>query len=185
MDEQTSNLLKSTMTYGLNLGLVSVIFSVILYIFNIMPVGFVMPLLLLVISLAITFFLIIYFTKKIRAELYDGSVTFREALLIGVLIAFFASIITSFYGLIQNLVIDPDYMARYVEAQKIWMYDFMSSRGIPESTIMDSMDKIDERVSDYKPVREFFKSIFMGTLFGFIVSLITAAILRKKTQVFE
>jgi flagellar biosynthesis protein FliR len=137
------------------------------------------------ISLAITFFLILYFTKKIRAELYDGSVTFKQALLIGVLIAFFASIITSFYGLIQNLLIDPDYMVRYVEAQKIWMYEFMSSRGIPESTIMESLDKIDERVSDYKPVREFFRSIFMGTLLGFIVSLITAAILRKRTQVFE
>lgn len=179
-----ADMFKSCMTYGAILGIVLVIYSVILFIFNILPVGFLVPSLLFVLNAAIYFTFIFISTKKIKNGLLDGNVTFGQALLIGALIVFCAAIISSIYNYIQNTIIDPDYTSRVLNAQKNWLSSFMSGK-VPEDKIEESLAKIDQSMKDYNPLKSLFISIIGSTIWGVIISLITSAILRTKKSPFS
>jgi hypothetical protein len=181
MDTQFKNLIKSTMSYGAALGIISVIFSLILYFFNVMPIGILKPMVLFVVSIAIYFFGILIFSKMVRAEVYNNEVNYGQALLIGVLIGLFTAIITSAYSYLQNVVIDPDYLSRYIGAQKEWMANYMYSKGIPDDQIEKSLKGIEEAGKESMTFLKYIKSVLFTT-FGFgLISLVTAAIIKKKS----
>lgn len=170
------------MTYGLYLGIVMVIFSLLMYLLDIKPIGFMVPMVLFIISLAITFFGIFYSTKKIRNEVLGGEMTFGQGFMIGLLVVFFASIISAVYSYIQSTIIDPDYMRNILEAQKTWMEEFMVNKGVPDDQIQKAIEGIDAKITEINPVKTIFTTILSGTIFGAIVSLVTAAILKKKND---
>jgi hypothetical protein len=184
--EQTSNsnLIKNTITYGTILGVVIVIYSLILLISHIIPVGFLIPGVLFIISTAIYFTGIFIFTKKIRDKSFDGSITYGQGLLIGTLIGLFAAIISSFYGYIQNAIIDPEYMNRVISAQKEWMSEFLNGK-VPAEKIEESLAKIDEKIKHYNVLVASVQAVIWGTVWGFIISLVTSAFLKKKSNPIE
>jgi len=172
------------MTYGAILGIIIVIYSLILFILNVMPVGFLFPGIIFIISTAIYFTAIFIFTKKIRNESFGGSITYGQGLLIGVLIGFFAAIITSFYTYLQNAIIDPEYMTRFINAQKTWMAGFLNGK-MPEAKIEEALSQIDEKIKNYNVVTASFQAILWSTVWAFIVSLVTSAFLKKKANPLE
>ncbi|KAF5072306.1 hypothetical protein DSECCO2_203320 [anaerobic digester metagenome] len=184
MEPKNLDLLKSTMTNGLYLGLALVIYSLLLFLFNIMPIGIGKSLLLFVVTMVIYIGGIIWAIKRVRAEVFGGEVSYWQAVLIGVLVAFFAAIISGVYSYLQNTIIDPDYVSRFVEAQKEWMYDFMSSKNVPESDIEDAINRIDASSVGVASIKTIFSSIIGGTIGGFVISLIVAASLKKKEVIF-
>jgi len=185
MENTQTNLLKSAATYGAILGVIIVIYSLILFVLNVMPVGFLIPIILFVFSLAIYFFAIYLGTKKIRNDILGGAMTYGQGLQIGVLIALFAAIITAFYSYIQNTLIDPEYMVRVMNAQKDWMAGFMAGKGLPEAQIEKSLAAIDENIKNTNQIKTLFTSIIASTIFGFIISLITSGILKKQINLFD
>jgi hypothetical protein len=180
MDTLLKNTFKPAMTYGIALGIISVILSLFLYFFNIMPIGIVKPILLFVVQVAIYFVGILYFSKLVKNEVYGGTVDFRQALIIGVLIGFFTSIIISAYSYLQNVIIDPDYLARYMNAQAEWTIDFMYKKGVPEENIDDFIKNMDERKEEVYTFLTYIKSVAVSTLGFSVLSLITAAFIRTK-----
>jgi hypothetical protein len=185
MENNQANLVKHAATYGAILGAIVVIYSFILFVLKIMPVGFFIPVLLFITSLAIYFAGIFLGTKKIRTEILGGVMTYSQGLQIGVLIAFFAAVITAFYSYLQNTLIDPNYIVRVMNAQKDWMSSFMVSKGVPEDQIEKSLALIDENMKDMNHVKNLFTTILSSTIFGFVISLITSAFLKKLPNLFD
>ena len=172
------------MTYGAILGVIVAIYSFIIFIFKILPTGFLAPSILFIISLAIYFTSILVFTKKIKKDLYDGSITYGQGILIGTLIGFFAAIIASFYTYIQNTIIDPEYMTRVINAQKAWMTNFLNGK-VPDAKIEETLAQIDAKVKGYNPINAAISAILWSTVGTFIVSLVTSAFLKKKSNPFD
>ena len=180
MDTLQKDLLKSTMTYGFALGMIVIIFSLILYFLNIMPIGILKPLLLFVVQVAIFFFGILYFSKLVKNEVFGGTVTYGQALLIGILIGFFTSILSSAYSYLQNVIIDPDYVSRYIAAQTEWTVDFMYRQGVPEDKIDDFIKQMDEKKNETFTFLTYIKSVGISTIGLAVLSLISAAFIRTK-----
>ena len=100
MAETKSSLLKNAINGGLLLGLISIVFSVILYVLDIVPVGITKGLVMLVISLLIYFFVIFYTSKSYRNNVLGGYISFGQAFIFGLLVAIFAAILTAIYNYI-------------------------------------------------------------------------------------
>lgn len=180
MNNKTNPLLISSMTYGLYLGIAMVIFSLMLFILGILPVGFGRLALLFLFSSTIMFLGIFFATKKIRDVVFSGQITFGKAFQIGILVVLFASVISAVYSYIQNAIIDPDYVSRLMNAWKEWMYEFMKNMNASEIEIDKKMDEFDMQIKEFSYFKNFFKEIFSSIFWGAIISLITAAILKKK-----
>jgi hypothetical protein len=65
------------------------------------------------------------------------------------------------------------------------MTEFMSSKGIPDDQIEKAISAIDENLKDYNPAKAALSSIASSTLIGFIISLVTSAILKKQANPFD
>lgn len=181
---QNNGLVKTAMIYGVILGLSITIYSFILFITNVMPVGVILPIILFIVLIGVYFTCIYFFTKKIRNNQLNGYLTFGEGFLIGFIISLTAAIITSVYTFIQNQYLDPTYMTRVIEAQKSWMTGFMSGK-VPDETIEETLAKVDQTLKDYNPVKSLVQGIIGSTLMGSVIALISSAILKKKRNPFE
>ncbi len=177
--EKKTTLFNHTLMWGVILGIVSIIFSLILWFLNIMPSNLLIMLLLLLINLVVTIVFVVIGTKKYRDGVLGGNIDFGKAFLTGLLIIIFASVLSSIYNVVFNVAIDPQYYDRTIEASKEWTSEFMMKRGVPDEKIEATLDKIDEKA---KPsVFKMFRSGLVGSIiFGIIICLIIAAILKKE-----
>jgi hypothetical protein len=182
MENIRQEIMKSTMTYGAILGVVIGMYSLVLFTFNIMPIGFIQ--IALAILIIITYCIGIYLsTKKIRNIVFKGNLTYRLGLLIGTLVTLFAAIISEFYIYIQNTLLEPDYMTRFMIAQIAWLKSLHEK--IPDIRIENLIHDINEAIKYYDSLSAFFQSISSITIFGFAFSLIISAFLKKETSHFE
>lgn len=113
-----------------------------------------------------------------RRKGQDGFISYGEGLATGTAIAFFGGIISAFYAFIHMSFIDTDQLARLL----VNMEDQLFDSGVPSSQV-DMMMGMYEKM--FRPVPMFFIAIISSTIFGFIVSLIAAAIFRKNDESFE
>ncbi|MFP4555795.1 MAG: DUF4199 domain-containing protein [Bacteroidales bacterium] len=181
MDRNIQETLRSTMTYGFALGVIVVIYSLILYLLNIMPVGILKPMVLLLVSGIIYFLGLWYFSKIIKKDVFGNRISYWNGFLVAVLLGFFASILISAYEFLQNLVIDPEYIDRFISAQIDWMYNFMYEKGIPDDQIMETIEGIEAQADKTYNFALYIKSVLLNTLWFSIIGFITAAIIRTKT----
>ena len=177
--EKKQSLLQFTMTYGAILGVIAIIMSVLMYVTGYMPYNIKRIILTALISLAIMIVFVSAGMKGYRDKVLGGSISYGQALTVGLLIVIFSTVISSFYSLIFNLYIDPDYTQKVIEATKNWTYDWMNSMGTPDAQIDDAMERIDRQQASATPIKAFFQSLYMSVIFGTILSLIIAAFIKK------
>jgi predicted PurR-regulated permease PerM len=118
-------------------------------------------------------------SKAYRDKVLGGTISYGNAFLAGLLIVIFSSIITGFYTLIFNTIIDPEYMDKVFEATKNWTADYLNSMGLPDSQIDSSIEKIEKQQANYNALKAFFTSIAWSSVFGVVISLITSAFVKK------
>ncbi|MBN2482462.1 MAG: DUF4199 domain-containing protein [Bacteroidales bacterium] len=183
MDNKQS-LTQYAMSNGLILGIILIILSLVAYIMNIMPESFGKIILIPLINSLIVVVFVVKGTKSYRNKVLDGTISFWNAFLVGLLIVVFAYILKSFYDLIFNGLIDKEYMNRFFETIQNWAYNLYSNLGLPENDIEDAMSQFERQQENYTPIRAFFVSIFSSTILGTVLSLITAAIFKKEPPPF-
>jgi hypothetical protein len=183
--EKKPSIIQFTMTYGAILGIVSIIFSLFLYMAGIMPYNLKRIILIGLISLIIMIAFLVVGTKAYRDKVLGGTITYWNAVLVGMLIIVFSTILGSFYNLIFNLFIDPEYTDKVIEASKSWWYDYLNNMGAPDASIEDTMNRLDRQQANSTPMKSFFQSIYTSIIFGLILSLITSAFIKKNPKPFS
>jgi len=169
--ENKPNILKRAMNYGAIVGFASIIYTVILYITDMLfNRG------LSMISILILIIGIFYGTKVFRDKANEGFISYGQALTSGVLIAFFSAIITAFFSYLLYVAIDPDLIEKSFQFME---EKFIEQGKLTEDQIEMFMEKARERSN---PLKNSLMSIPISTFIGFLVSLITSAILKKEQQ---
>jgi len=134
-------------------------------------------------SIFLYFYGIYYFSKRFRTRHLDGYMTYGMGLRFGTLVILFASIIVGFYNYIDSSFIDPGLIERSIKESKDLMAQMYYKMGRPESEIEKMVNELDK--SSISPTQLAYNTVFTNVVLGFIVSLITAGILRKKPNPFE
>lgn len=178
--EKKQTIMQFAMTNGLVLGIILVIISILLYVMNIMPDTLGKMILIPLFNAIVVIIFVVKGTKTYRNNMLGGTITYGNAFKVGLLIVVFAYILRSFYDLIFNVLIDPGYMERLYEGILNWAYNFYSSLGLSESQIEDTIARFERQRDNYTPLRAFFSGVFSSAAMGALLSLITAAILKKE-----
>jgi len=181
--ETKNSLFISALKTGLIIGVVSIVVFIIMYVADIKPVGIVMPLLILVLSIALSIIVLVVLFKKYRTET-GGFISFRDAFLY-CFIAFSVSIILSqLFNYLFIQLIEPEYYKNIMEAQKTWMENYLAGK-MPEEQISEQLDKIDEQASKMGAFSTLLKNTLVSIVFGGIISLIIGAIMKKNPEIFD
>jgi len=181
--ETKNSLFSSALKTGLIIGVISIALFLIMYVADIKPVGIMMPIVILLLSLAISIIVLVIYLKKYRTSI-DGFISFRDAFLYS-LIAFTVSVIIyQFFTYIFILLVDPEYYKNIMEAQKTWMENYLTGK-VSDEQMSDTLDKIDKQAAEMGSISTALKNLLSSVVVGGIISLIVGAIMKKKPEMFD
>ena len=182
MEEKSTSIWKSSLTYGFYLALISIAISVVIWVGNVIEsMGIFGSALIGLFSFVITFFMLFFFTKSYRNKELNGIISFKDAFLFAFLVVIFSTLITTVYNYIFHTLIDPEYMKNVMAVMQQKTMDYMEKVGAPEAQIEKTLEKFAEIPTVWKTLKQ---GILYGLIGGSIISLIVAAIVKKK-EVFE
>lgn len=180
MEQKSSILLKSSLTYGLYTALISIFISVVIWAGGLMEsMGIFGSAIIGVLSLVISFVVMLIFTKNYRNKEFGGYISFSEAFKFAILLTVVSTIILVIYNFIFHSYIAPDYMENLMAAMQQKTLAFMESKGVPDSSIDQAMEKFEEIPTIAKTLRQ---TAISGLIGGTIISLIVSAIVKKKVE---
>jgi hypothetical protein len=168
MEENKPGLLKHVMTYGAIIGLILVVYNVLLYV-----TGLTFNKGLGLVQYAVLIAGIYMGTKIYRDKALGGFISYGHALGLGVLIALFVGIISVFFQYILLRFIDPGLVDKYMV---IMQEQFENSRFIPEDQVDLALEKSKQSMTALWSIPV---GVLTFTFFGFIISLITSAIVKR------
>ncbi len=167
MEEKVS-VWKATLTSGLILGLVGIVYTLVMYFLDLTfnkTLGF----LLLPVLIVTLYFLV----KSYRDSFLHGYITFGQAVGAGVVIFLYFSIISAIFYYILYAVIDPELPSKQLAITE----ELMSKRGLPQEAL-DAAMKMQEKIMKPGIMAPF--SILANMFTGTIMSLLVAIFVRKE-----
>jgi hypothetical protein len=167
MEQKSTSLWKSAVTYGIYIGIVSIVVSVIFY-----ATGNTFSQAAQWVGIIVTIAAIVLVQINHRKSL-GGFMTYGQALGIAVLSMLFASILSGIYQFVLTSYIDPSLQEQTRQ---------MTEQRIAERGNL-SQEQIDMAVNMYmkfqKPAIMLISSIFMGPIMGLVIGLITSIFTKK------
>ena len=180
MEEKTVSIWKSSLNYGLYLGLISIAISVIIWAGGLIEsMGLFGSAIIGIISLIITFIVLFIFTKMFRNKEMNGFISFKQAFQFAISVIIVSVLISTIYNYIFHTLIDPEYMQNLMAIMQQKTLDYMEKVGAPESQIEKAIERFAEIPTIWKTLRQ---GIVSGLIAGSILSLIVAAIVKKKEE---
>ena len=170
MENKNTSVFMNALTWGIIIGLVSIVYSVILYmvdqVFN-QTLGY-LGLIILIAGMVIA-------VRSYRENVLGGEISFGKALGFGVLIAVFSGILGAIYSYLLYTVIDPDLQGKLLDITA----ERLLERGVPEGQLDQTLE-ISKRLMS--PVILSISSILNSALMGTIIALVVAAIFKKESE---
>lgn len=173
MEKQTPSIGKSALTYGLYLGLASIVFTLILYLTEMLgnsALGWIS----FIISIAILSWAMINFRDKQNG----GVLRYGQGVGLGTLSMFFGGILSSIFTFVLYNYIDPGIIDQLVNQA----LEEAMAKGTPEAQ-MEMVEKWTRMFMN--PTAMLIMGIIGSPIIGAIISLILAAIFKKEPPVFE
>ncbi len=128
-------------------------------------------------SMVVSLLFVFFGIKHFRDKENNGIVGFGKALLIGVLISLMASIAFGILDVIYVKFINPEFMTDYYDR----MFD--QARSLPAEEFEIRKTELEsEKEMFSNPITHFFIMSMMVFVIGFIISLLSALILQRKTK---
>lgn len=169
MEKKNPSVLMNALTWGVIIGLISIVYSVVLYMLNQSfnrALGYA-GIIILIAGLA-------FAMKNYRDSVLEGIMPFGKAFGFGVLIVVVSGLLGSIYTYLLYTVIDPELQQKLMEfsAEKM-----LESGRVTEDQLEQTMEFTKKFMS---PVYLTVSGFIMNCIFGTIVSLIVAAIFKKE-----
>lgn len=166
------SMMQTALTWGLITGFASIIYTLILYFSDLIlnkPAGYA--------GMVISIIGIFLGIKAFRDNSLDGYISYGRALGTGVLISLFASILSVIFMFILYTVIDTELVSKILAETETQM----AAKNLPSEQVEKAMEMTKKLFLPMLVVM----GILGGVFFGFIISLIEAAILKKDGNSFD
>ncbi len=166
--EDKRSIWKETLNYGIILGLVMVVLSVITYMTDLMFETWLSWVVILVNAVVLW-----YLLRSYRDHYNRGYISYGRSVGAGVLISLYAAIIIAIFTYVLYAFIDTGLIAKSLQVTELKL----AEKGIPEAALEQSMAM---QAKMLKPWFISLSSIFGSLLTGFIISLIVSLFIMKK-----
>jgi len=175
------NIINAAAKYGLVLGLIQVMLTLLLYLLGteVMAKWWVS-----ILVLVLTLGLLTASTLKWRKE-RGGTAVFKEAFSFVFFNFVTLSLISTVFNILLYNVIDPSLPVALKEAVIDSTMGMMESFGAPEEAVDQAMAELDKEFADKFSVSALSMQFLYSLIFGLVISLVLGAILKKNPNEFE
>lgn len=166
--EAKKSIWKETLNYGIIYGLITVVFSVLTYMFDLtFKTWIIWPSLLL--SIIVLYFLL----RSYRDHYNNGFISYGRSVGAGVIISIYAAIITAIYIYVLYAFIDPGLMDKSLAMAE----EKLIAKGLPEEAVDQALAM---QAKMMKPWFTALMGIINSVFYGLILSLIVSLFVMKK-----
>jgi len=166
--EAKKSIWKETLNYGIIYGLITVVFSVLTYMFDLtFKTWIIWPSLLL--SIIVLYFLL----RSYRDHYNNGFISYGKSVGAGVIISIYAAIITAIYIYVLYAFIDPGLMDKSLAMAE----EKLIAKGLPEEAVDQALAM---QAKMMKPWFTALMGIINSVFYGLILSLIVSLFVMKK-----
>ncbi|HET8886260.1 MAG TPA: DUF4199 domain-containing protein [Salinimicrobium sp.] len=170
MENQQVSPGKFAVNYGLILGLVIVLISVIMYVTGMQLEGVQWPIYLYyLIFLGFIFYAVSQFKKQ-----NNGFLSIGESIKVGVVVAVISALVFGVYNIIFNYVIDPEFTSQVMDVTREKM---LENPNMTEEIVDQSMEWVEMFSSPWIMTAYW---LALSAFFGLLYSLIAGAIMKQK-----
>ena len=170
--------------YGLILGLVFVVLSVLIYVFNLITISFWAGTIIGVANLALLIAGLIIAGKHYRKNYGGGYIRYMGVFKVLILVVLISSLVSTAYSLLFSTVIDPGYEQRVKLEIAQKTAEYMANQNVPEAQIDKMIDNM-TKPSEDSMLSKMLWSFLGSVLFGVIVSAIVSIFVKKNPPLFE
>lgn len=166
--EKKISVWKATLTHGLILGLIGIVYTLLMYFFDLTfnkTQGYVF-LLILIVSL-------FYLVRSYRENYLHGHITYSQSVGAGVVIFLYYSLIAAIFTYLLYKIIDPGLTAK----QLIITEEQILKKGLPQEAVDTAMN-FQKKFLKPEIVAPF--SVLGNMLTGTVISLLVAIFVRKE-----
>jgi hypothetical protein len=166
--EEKVNVWKANFTNGLILALEGIVFSLVLYFFDLTlnkTAGY--------INIPIQLAILLFLLKSYRDNVLHGQITYGQSVGAGVVMFVYVSVIMAIFTYLLYAVIDPDLVKKTLAMSE----EAMQQKGVPQAA-MDAGMAFTAKIM--KPEIMALFSIFFTVFFGLIYSLLVSIFVRKE-----
>ena len=159
--------------YGIIYGLVSIVFSLVIY--YVIPTG------LGTLSILSIILMIVFFVIAGRAQRRENNdiLPYGEALKTTFLTGMVGSIISIIFSIILLNLIDPSLVEKLTEMSLEASRSMMEAFGIPEDKMAEAMEKAEEKsINAFTPMKQL-SGILQAALMAIIVAAIVSIFIKK------
>jgi hypothetical protein len=176
---EKSSVFKDSIKYGIILGMISIIISVLVYIFDLVTISIWSGALVGLLNIVIYFIVMLILLKNYRDKVLHGFMNYGKGILFATITAVYASLIIAVYTFLFNEVIDTDYQKNIMEKITEMTVDNLYQAGLPDDQIEKIIDDMQSREIP-SSAKSALLSIPGNIILVLIVSLIAAAFAKKK-----
>jgi hypothetical protein len=176
IEESNISYWPDALRYGLIGGLVLIIFSLCIISFDLLTSSLIMASLLGLLTFVLYIPFVFVSIVNHRKNSLGGYISFGRAFLVGLITIIIMIILHNGFSLIYN-VIDPGYMENFQD----FMLNALEEMNAPSAQI----DEVERQFENANSIGSIIKNIFTFLIFGAIISLIAAAILKKSPNAKE
>lgn len=172
---------KPALNSGIILALVSIVISILVWVFGLMEsMGIMGAAIMGITSLVITLVLLVIFTKSYRDKFFGGKFTYGKAFVFGFLVVVISALLTAIYNYIFNTFIDPEYMQNIALAIQDKTVSMMENSGANADAIDEVLVRFEEQGVP-SALKQIQNDLVGGIIGGAVMALISAAIVKKDT----
>ncbi len=177
IQESTVPFFPTALRYGLYGAAAFIVYTLIANLTGLsIPTSIAISLLNGFIAIGVTVAFVILTIRHHRDKELGGYITFGRAFLVAFIALIIASIISNLFNLLYMTFIDPNYLENVLSATE----EMMASMGAPQEVVDEQMASMREKMT---PSGMMTQGLLYGAVGSAIISLIAAAIMKKKPAV--
>ncbi len=174
IDEASVPYLPTALRFGLLAGLITIVYSLLANLTGLsIPNSLGKVFLNFAIVLAITIGMVVYFIRFHRDKELGGYISFKRAFLLSFVALLISTVISSIFSMIYVAFIDTTFLDAIVDATE----EMMTNMGAPADAIETQMADMREKMTVVGMLKQ---GLMNGIIGGAVISLIVAAIMKKK-----
>ncbi|MCK4677994.1 MAG: DUF4199 domain-containing protein [Bacteroidales bacterium] len=178
METTKKSLFSTSLYYGLILGAILVVISILYYILDVNIFNFVFMVVSLLINAAVVVIVLLLGINTYRDKSLGGEISFSTCFLSGLIMGLIGFVISAIYTFVFYKYFEPDLLAESFEK----FVEMMENMGLPE----EQLDEIIQKSADkFNPESQLRSSLITGGVIAVIISLIVSAFVKKQSNVYK
>ncbi len=173
--------MKTLLTYGLYAALISILFSVIVYVTDFVMMSMWSGIVIFLVNFLLSVFILAFFGRKFRNAFSPESFKYSSALKNAMIMVAAIAIVGFVYNFAFSTWIEPNYEERVRVEMASKVEQMMYEQGVPQSKIDKTIDDMLKQPKT-SAIKSAGFSIIWTLIMGFFSALIACAFVRKKSD---